>query len=415
MDDNRVYILGGYQTDFARNWHKENKHISALMREAYYGSIEAVNIDPSDIKAAFVGNFASELYCMQGHLGAFFVDLDSCFTGLPTCRFEAACASSAVAILSAMAHINAGIYDLICLIGVEQMKTVDSAKGGSFLGAAAWYENEADGIEFPFPKLFGKLGDEYDKRYGLDDAYLAKIADINYTNARNNPNAQTRNWFMNYEHANTVGKYNAPIYGKIKVTDCSQITDGAVCLYLASKDFTEKYARQRHFDLNNIPYILGWGHTTAPIEFAKKIADSAKNEYVLPVTRQAILDAYKRSNIKDCWDLDVIETHDCFTTSEYMAIDHFGLTKPGESWKAIDEGVIQMEGKLPINPSGGLIGCGHPVGATGARQILDAYKQITGTAGDYQVNGTKRVATLNIGGTATTNVCFIVEKCPLHH
>jgi len=325
-------------------------------------------------------------------------------------RFEAACAASAVAALSAMVYIQAGIYDLICVVGVEQMKTVSPDKGGEFLGTAAWYEAECEGIKFPFPKLFGKLGDEYDKRYGLDDKYLAKISDINYSNARNNPNAQTRNWFMNFEHANTLGKYNTVIGGRIKVTDCSQVTDGAVCLYLASADFAREYAKKRNLDIDRIPKILGWGHTTAPIEFAQKVTDSAKNEYVLPHTRQAILDAYKRAGITDCWDLDVIETHDCFTTSEYMAIDHFGLTEPGQSYRAIEEGVIEMDGKLPINPSGGLIGCGHPVGATGARQLLDAYKQVTETAGDYQVSGAKKVAMLNIGGTATTNVCFVIGR-----
>lgn len=379
-----------------------------MMREAYQGSIEATGIEPADIDAAFVGNFAGELYCMQGHLGAFFVNFDPRFVGLPTMRFETACASSAAAALSAMAYIQAGIYDLVCLLGVEQMKTVDSVKGGEFLGIAAWYEKESVGIEFSFPKLFGKLGDEYDKRFGLDNKYLARISEINYSNARNNPNAQTRDWFMNFEHANTTGKYNTVIGGRIKVTDCSQITDGAVCLYLASQEFTAKYAKHRHRDLNKIPYILGWGHTTAPIEFAKKVADSAESEYVLPVTRQAIVYALSRAGLTDCWQLNVIETHDCFTTSEYMAIDHFGLTKPGESWKAIEQGVIEMGGKLPINPSGGLIGCGHPVGATGARQLLDAYKQVTETAGDYQVPGAKKAAILNIGGTATTNVCFIV-------
>jgi acetyl-CoA C-acetyltransferase len=410
MRDKQTYILGGYQTDFARNWGRENKHIAAMMREAYEGSIETTEVAPGDIDAAFVGNFAAELYCMQGHLGAFFVDFDPCFVGLPTCRFEAACASSAVAALSAMAYIQAGIYDLVCLIGVEQMKTVEAAKGGEFLGTAAWYEKEAAGIEFPFPKLFGRLGDEYDKRYGLDNKYLARIAEINYNNAKNNPNAQTRNWFMNFEHASTVGEYNAVIGGRIKTTDCSQITDGAVCLYLASEKFAAKYAKQRHLALSQIPKILGWGCTTAPIEFTRKVSDSAECEYILPVTRQAILDAYRRAGITDCWGLDVIETHDCFTTSEYMAIDHFGLTKPGESWKAVEEGVIEIGGKLPVNPSGGLIGCGHPVGATGSRQLLDAYKQVTKTAGDYQVEGAEKAATLNIGGTATTNVCFIVGK-----
>src|SRR5262249_42770641 len=108
------------------------------------------------------------------------------------------------------------------------------------------------------------------------------------------------------------------------------------------------------------------------------------------------------------WGLNAIETHDCFTTSEYMAIDHFGITKPGESWKAVEDGTIELGGKMPINPSGGLIGCGHPVGATGTRQGLDASKQVTGQAGDYRVEGAKGIATLNIGGSGPTSVSFIV-------
>jgi len=408
MRKDKVYILGGYQTDFARNWARENKHISAMMREAYQGASYFTKIEPAQIDAAFVANFAAELYCTQAHLSSFITDFDPAFSSLPTCRFETACASGSVAALAAAAYIQAEIYDLILLIGVEQMKTADPKKGGDFLGTAAWYEKECAGIEFPFPKLFGKLGDEYDKRFGLNDKYLAKIAEINYKNARKNPNAQTRNWFMNLEHANTLGDYNTPVSGRIKVTDCSQITDGAIGIFIASEKFASEYAKKQNINIDKIPAILGWGHTTASIEFAKKVADSADSKYVLPVTRKAILEAFKSANIKDCWQLDVIETHDCFTTSEYMAIDHFGLTEPGKSFEAIEQGVIEIDGKLPINPSGGLIGCGHPVGATGVRQLLDAYKQVTQTAGEYQVPGTKKAATLNIGGTATTNVCFIV-------
>ena len=118
---------------------------------------------------------------------------------------------------------------------------------------------------------------------------------------------------------------------------------------------------------------------------------------MLPHTRQTILDAFKRAGVKDCWGVQAIETHDCFTTSEYMAIDHFGLTKPGESWKAVEEGVIELGGKLPINPSGGLIGAGHPVGATGTRQVLDAYKQVTAGSGDYQVDGARLALQHNLG------------------
>ena len=403
-----IYVLGGYQTDFARNWQKENKHIVALMREAVRSGLDATQIDPKDVEVGHVGNFAAELYAMQGHLGAFLVDLDPAFSGLPTARHEAACASGSIALLAASAEIEAGRYDCAMVVGVEQMKTVDPARGADFLGTAAWYEREAKGVEFPFPKLFGKLGDEYDKRYGLKDEHLAHISAVNYSNAKRNPNAQTRNWYMTEDHARSQDKFNSIIGGRIKVSDCSQVTDGAASLFLASEKYATAYAKQRGIKLESIPRLMGWGHKTAPIEFTAKVAESAGKKYVLPHTRQAILDAFRRAGVADCWGVDAIETHDCFTTSEYMAIDHFGLTAPGESWKAVEEGVIEMGGKLPINPSGGLIGCGHPVGATGTRQVLDAYLQLTGQCGDYQVDGAKKIATLNIGGSGTTSVAFVV-------
>jgi acetyl-CoA C-acetyltransferase len=403
-----VYVLGGYQTDFARNWTKESKHISAMFQEVVTGALEATGIDPRDVQVGHVGNFAAELYTMQGHLGAFLVEVDPAFRGLPTSRHEAACASGSIAILAASAEIEAERYDLAMVVGIEQMKTVDSARGGDFLGTAAWYEREAKGISYPFPKLFGRLGDEYDKRFGLKDEHLARISAINYANAKKNPLAQTRYWYMSEQHALSTDRFNQVIGGRIKVSDCSQVTDGAVCIFLASRRYAEQYARARGLDVERIPQILGWGHHTAPLEFDAKVAESRDNPYVLPHTRRAILDAFERARVADVWAIDAIETHDCFTTSEYMAIDHFGLTPPGKSWQAIEEGVIELDGQLPINPSGGLIGCGHPVGGTGVRQVLDAYRQVTDTAPGYQVNGAKKVATLNIGGSGTTSVSFVV-------
>ena len=159
-----VYILGGHQTDFARNWTKEGKHISAMIREAVEGALEATGVAAREIEVGHVGNFAAELYAMQGHLGAMLVDADPAFAGLPTSRHEAACASGSIALLAAAAEIEAGRYGCALVVGVEQMKTVSPAIGGDYLGTAAWYEDEAKGVEFPFPKLFGKLGDEYDRR-----------------------------------------------------------------------------------------------------------------------------------------------------------------------------------------------------------------------------------------------------------
>jgi acetyl-CoA C-acetyltransferase len=399
-----VYILGGSQTDFARNWTKEGKHIAAMIREVVESTLAATGVAPAEIEVGHVGNFAAELYSKQGHLGAFLVEVDPAFRGLPTSRHEAACASGSIAILAASAEIEAGRYDVALVVGVEQMKTVNAQVGGDFLGTAAWYELEAKGVEFPFPKLFGRLGDEYERRYGLRDEHLAHIAVTNYANAKRNPRAQTRTWYMSAEHARSCGDHNATIGGRIKISDCSQVTDGAAAVVLVS----EAYARRRGLDVATLPRIEGWGHRTAPLRFEDKIAESAGGPYVLPHTRRAIVDAYARAGIGGCEALHGIETHDCFTTSEYMAIDHFGLTAPGESWKAIEEGVIDFAGRLPVNPSGGLIGAGHPVGATGVRQLLDATLQVSGKAGAMQVPGARRFATLNIGGSGTTSVVFVV-------
>jgi acetyl-CoA C-acetyltransferase len=135
---------------------------------------------------------------------------------------------------------------------------------------------------------------------------------------------------------------------------------------------------------------------------------SAGEPYVFPQVKRAIDDARARAGITDVAQLDAVETHDCFTTTEYMAIEHLGLTAPGEAWKAIEDGSIEIGGRLPVNPSGGLIGGGHPVGATGVRMALDAFKQVTDRAGDYQVEGAKTVQTLNIGGSTTTTVSLVV-------
>jgi acetyl-CoA C-acetyltransferase len=410
MNQSPVFILGGAQSDFARNWNREGKHFAEVMRETVIAALEAAMLEPTEIQSAHVGNFAAELYAHQGQLGAFFLEVDPALAGLPTSRHEAACASGSITIMAASAEIEAGRYDITAVIGMEQMKTVDTATGGDFLGTAGWYERECKGKDYPFPRLFGQLGDEYDKRFGLNSEHLARISSVNYSNARRNPLAQTRSWPAAENDPQQREKFNQPLAGRIRVGDCSQVTDGCAVLLLASEQYAASYAKRRGLEAESLPRILGWGHRTAYLEFERKVAESRDNPYILPHTRQAILDALERAHLKSVWELDGIETHDCFTTSEYMAIDHFGLTRPGESWRAIEEGVIEIGGKMPINPSGGLIGVGHPVGATGVRQMLDCYKQVTASAGDYQLDGARRFAMLNLGGSGTTSCAFVVGR-----
>lgn len=417
---NRVYVLGGAQTDFERNWTKEGKNVIALLKEAVSDGIAEAGISFKNIEdlnkqnrvACFVGNFIAEDYINQGHLGALLTEVSPAFYGVPSARYEAACASSSVALDAAITKIEVGEYDLAIVIGWELMKTVDSKACGDILGRAAYYEKEGKDVSFPFPKLFGKLADETIEKYNLDEKRyldaLAKISEINYSNAKRNPMAQTRKWFMDYEQASHRGtETNTMIGGKLGISDCSQVTDGAAVVVLASKKMIEK------LDVKDIPYVKGYGHRVAPMLFETKMKEQPDSPYILPWTRQAVLDAYGRSGLT-VEDIDVFETHDCFTSSEYAAISSFGICEPGEEYKVIEKGTIAFEGEKPINPSGGLIGCGHPVGASGARMFLDIYKQVSGNAGDYQVlkkgELPKNAMMLNIGGTATTNYVFIVGR-----
>ena len=412
----KVYILGGAQTDFERNWTKEGKNMVALLREAVADGLRQCNIDFDEIKAlnkenriaAFVGNFIAEKYTEQGHLGAFLTEVNPAFYGVPSARYEAACASGSVALDAAQTKIRVGEYDVAIVLGWELMKTVDSAMGGQFLGRASYYDKESKGVEFPFPKLFGRLADETIAKYALDEGRymdtLSKISVINYSNAKRNPLAQTRRWFMSEEQASQRGSETNPLVGgRLAVSDCSQVTDGAALVVLAS----EKYITEKR--IKDKPIIKGYGHRNAPLLFDKKIEESAGSEYILPWTRQAALDAYRRSGLT-VDDIDTFETHDCFTSSEYAAISAFGLTAPGREYEAVESGLIAFDGDKPINPSGGLIGCGHPVGASGVRMMLDLYRQISGEADRYQVKGAYNAMMLNIGGSATTNYVFIVGR-----
>lgn len=415
FDHNKVYVLGGAQTDFERNWTKEGKNVIALLKEVICDALNEVHLTFDDIialnkenrVACCVGNFIAENYINQGHLGALLTEVNPAFYGVPSARYEAACASGSVALDHAISKIRTGDYDLMIVIGWELMKTVDAKTGSDFLGRAAYYEKEANHIAFPFPKLFGKLADELVVKYNLDEQRfmdnLARISTINYANAKRNPLAQTRKWFMNYDQARNRGtETNAYIGGQLGVSDCSQVSDGAAVVFLAS----EKFIKERTF-YHDAPIVKGYGHRTAPMIFEKKIKESEQEKFILPWTRQTVLDAYSRSgmNVKD---IDFFETHDCFTSSEYSAISAFGLTEPGKEYEVIEDGTITFDGNKPINPSGGLIGCGHPVGASGTRMFLDLYKQISGSAGAYQIQDAQNGMMLNIGGTATTNYVFII-------
>ena len=405
-----VYVLGGWQSDFAAVWSRQGMELADAFAEGLRQGLAAAALDAAEIDTGHVGNFAAELFAGQGLLGGFFAQVDPAFDGMPAMRHEAACASGSAALLAATAEIEAGRYDLACVVGIEQMRNVPGKTAAEHLGAAAWQGHEYDDADFVWPAAFSDLAGEYDRRYGLRYEYLMRIAEINFDNARRNPNAQTRNHNFSPESFTADDTANPVVEGRTRKMDCGQVTDGTAVVFLASPKRAAAYAAKRGLPVERLARISGWGHRNAPISYASKVAASAGGSYVFPQVQRAIEDARARAGVIGPAQLDAIETHDCFTATEYMAIDHLGLTPPGQSWQAIEDGSIAPGGRLPINPSGGLIGAGHPVGATGVRMLLDGYKQVTGHAGDYQVEDARRVQTLNIGGSTTTTISFIVER-----
>lgn len=407
-----IFILGGSQTDFARNWAREGAGLYELMEAAVRDGLADASVDPGQIEVAHIGNFAGEMFAGQGMLGGFMGHIDPAFEGLPTSRHEAACASGSMAILAAMADLESERYGMAAVVGVELMKNVPGQTAAENLGAAAWAGQEAEGARYLWPAMFSDVAEEYDARFGLQRDHLAEISRINFANAKRNPLAQTRRWSFTDESFGEDDEANPVIEGRMRKSDCGQVTDGAAMLVLANAEHAAEHARRTGRSLDDLPRIKGWGHTTAPLKLETKLAASrgSNDGYMFPWMRKAMTDAYARAGISGPDDVDAFETHDCFSITELVAIEHFGIAPPGRAREAIERGDIAADGACPVNPSGGLIGLGHPVGATGVRMALDAARQTTGRAGDCQVEGARTIATFNVGGSATANVSMVIGR-----
>ena len=403
-----VYVLGGAQTDFARNWDREGLGLFDMFKEVLTDAVSSVGIEPEQIEVGHVGNFVAELFTGQGLLGGYFGHVFTELASMPSSRHEAACASGSMAALAAMSDIQAGHYGLACVVGLELMRNVPGQQGAEYLGAATWKGVEAQDCDYPWPYMFDLLVQEYDQRYGMHYDSLKTIARTNFDNARQNPNAQSRNWQFGEQNYTDDEQHNPVIEGRIRKMDCGQITDGAACVFLANQQVATDYANKNGLSLRDIPRIKGWGHRSAPLLWDEKIRISKDLPLIFPHAAQMVNDTLERAGFASLEQVGGLETHDCFTITEYMAIDHWGLTAPGESWKAVQEGRIAKDGDFPINASGGLIGQGHPVGATGVRMMLDCFKQVSGQAGEMQIAGVDNMATFNVGGSATTCASFII-------
>ena len=400
-----ISILGGHQTDFARSCRKEGRSIGDLIAEVLEGTLARSGVGPETIETIHVANAFGQLYTGQGHLAAMPATVAPALWGRPAMCHEGACASGSLATLAAMAELEAGRYDCALVLGAEIERSLPGAEAAAVQAAAAHVGHETEDPGLLWPRMFDRIAEAYDERYGLDDRHLREIGRINLENARTNPNAQTRGWALDAKSFSDDDEANPVVAGRLRRSDCCPLTDGGAGIVFVSDRWLR--AHPGHAPRAR---IVGWGHRTVGLALEPKLERSRTSRWVMPHVREAIEAAFRRAGIEGVSELDCIETHDCMTPSEYLAIDHFGITAPGESWKAVAEGAIARDGRIPLNPSGGLIGGGHPVGATGVRMLVDVAAQVCGEAGAMQVEGARRAATLNIGGSTATTVSFVVAR-----
>jgi acetyl-CoA C-acetyltransferase len=256
--------------------------------------------------------------------------------------------------------------------------------------------------------LFGRIAQIYIDKYGANEADLAMVAWKNYAHAKLNPLAQMRDADLTFDCASQVSDKNPSVAPPLKVSDCSQITDGSASLVLVSEKFLEKIGR----DKTKTPRLLGFGHTTDYLPLDKKDAPR------FSTARKAAEQAFGMANLKPR-DLNGADVHDCFSITEIVVYEILGLAEPGKGAELAKSGATalsqvrneKMKGKfafeLPVNPGGGLIGDGHPVGASGVRQVHEAYQQLTNQAGARQIQNAKRFLTFNMGGSLTTSVAML--------
>lgn len=403
-----VYLIGAARTDFKRNLAREGKGLRDVLVEAGRGAIADAGIDPAHVGSGVVGNFAAGLFTRQLHLGALLTEVDAQMRGIPTMHVEAACASGGAAVLAGAQQIMAGLHDVVLVAGVEQQKTMPPAEGADVLGAAGDYHAEkATYGQFMFPKLFARIASLYEAKYGLTERQLSMVAFKSRLHARLNPCAQMRDAALSLVDACAESDANPRVAPPLKVSDCSQITDGAAAVILCSERFARSLGSGR-----KPVRLAGFGHTTDYLPLERKDVPE------FPLARRAAQQAYAMAGLGP-GDIDAADVHDCFSISEIVAYEVLALAERGQGPKLLESGATALPqvradfggGKvarsIPVNPGGGLMGDGHPVGATGVRQVAEARAQLTGRAGPRQVAGARRYLTFNMGGTVTSSVVMI--------
>lgn len=385
----KAQIVGWGHTPFGKSEHPDTE---SLMAAAVGPALDHAGITPEDVDGIFVGVFNNG-FSKQDFQGALVAMGDERFASTPATRYENACATGAAALHGAMDFIESGRGRIALVVGAEKMTATPTAEVGDILLGASYRKEEAD-IDGGFAGLFGQIAAGYFQRYGDRSEELAMIAAKNHANGMANPLAHMRKDF-GVEFCNTVSDKNPRVAGPLRRTDCSLVSDGAAVLVLADAETAAGMQRAIAF--------------RARVQANDIMALSRRDVLEFRGARLAWQAGLEAAGV-GLGDLSLVESHDCFTVAEMLEYEAMGLAAPGEGYRVIREGISRKEGRLPVNPSGGLKSKGHPIGATGVSMHVMAAMQLTGDAGEMQIPGATMAGVFNMGGAAVTNYVSIMER-----
>ncbi|WP_421850376.1 acetyl-CoA acetyltransferase [Oricola sp.] len=389
MDRKDAVIVGWSHSPFGK---LEAEDIEALIAMVGSDALDHAGVAPQDVDYVTIG----VLNCGFSRQGFEAGLVSVAVPGLehtPAMHVENACATGSAAMYSAMDAIEAGRARIALVIGAEKMTATPTAEVGDILLCGS-YRKEEDRLPAGFAGIFGQIAGSYFQKNGDRSEEMAMIAAKNHANGAVNPLAHMRK-DVGFDFCNTVSDKNPRVAGPLRRTDCSLVSDGAAALVVTDRETADGLARAIAFR-----------------------ARAHKND-VFPLSRRdmtefagarAAWDAAKTTAGVALDDLDFVETHDCFTVAEMIEYEAMGLTQPGKGWTAAREGLTRKDGKLPVNPSGGLKAKGHPIGATGVSMHVLASMQLMGEAGDMQIDNAKLAGVFNMGGAAVANYCSILER-----
>ncbi len=381
-----VAIVGAAETKFG----KSELSYRELAVEAARAALEDAGAELAQVEALFLGSYSPGTFVHQEHVAPL-IAAELGLSHVPSTRVENACASGATAFVSGMMAIAAGLYDVVLVVGAEKMTATPVAETTRILAEAADWENESK-VGLTFPGAYALMARAYLHKYGYGREILDAVAIKNHANALANPYAQFHKAITTEDIAKSP-----MVADPLTLYDCSPISDGAAAILLVAADAAGTFAKPA-------VRVLGFGQASDSLALYRR-----PDLTTLPAARQAAQRAYRMAGVSPR-EISLAEVHDCFTIAEIIATEDLGFFQPGEGGEAAKAGATSRDGQIPVNPSGGLKAKGHPVGATGVGQLVEATFQLRGEAGERQIDGAELALTHNVGGSGATCVVTILGR-----